>query len=101
MGGVVPSIVGVVFKGFLLFLFVAFYSIEGPQGGETAAPLFILGDFAEAFVGERSPFEEVAMRKATLLGVHTAGSRRVLGGFSARSQQNFGKISAKFRNRWQ
>ena len=35
--------------------------IEGPQGGETAAPLFILGDFVEAFVGERSPFEEVAL----------------------------------------
>ena len=37
------------------------YSIGGPQGGSTAAPLFILGDFVEAFVGERSPFEEVAM----------------------------------------
>ena len=37
------------------------YSIEGPQGGETAAPLFILGDFVEAFVGGRSPFEEVAL----------------------------------------
>ena len=65
------------------------------MGGETAAPLFILGDFAEAFVGERSPFEEVAMRKATLLGVHTAVSRRVLGGFSARSRQNLGKICQK------
>ena len=32
-----------------------------------------------------------------MLGVHTAGSRRVLGGFSARSRQNLGKISAKFR----
>ena len=39
----------------------SFYSIEGPQGGETAAPLFILGDFVEAFVGERRPFEEVAL----------------------------------------
>ena len=38
-----------------------YYSIEAPQGGETAAPLFILGDFVEAFVGERRPFEEVAL----------------------------------------
>ena len=37
------------------------------------------------------------MRKATLLGVHTAGSRRVLGGFSARSRQILGKISGKSR----
>ena len=34
---------------------------EGPQGGNTAAPLFILGDFVEAFIGGQSPFEEVAM----------------------------------------
>ena len=64
------------------------YSIEGPQGGETAAPLFILGDFVEAFVGERSPFKEVSLWKAILLRVHTADSRRGLGGFSARSRQN-------------
>ena len=32
-----------------------------PPRGETAAPLFILGNFVEAFVGERSPFEEVAL----------------------------------------
>ena len=30
-----------------------------------------------------------------MLGVHTAGSRRVLGGFSARSRQNLGKILAR------
>ena len=35
--------------------YICIYSIEGPQGGETAAPLFILGDFVAAFVGERSP----------------------------------------------
>ena len=31
-----------------------------PKGGDRR-PTFILGDFVEAFVGERSPFEEGAM----------------------------------------
>ena len=35
--------------------------LKAAKGGSTAAPLFILGDFAETFVGGRSPFEEVAM----------------------------------------
>ena len=71
------------------------YSIGAPPRGEHRRPTFILGDFAEAFVGGRSPFEEVAMRKAILFEVHTAGSRRVLRTFSARSRQNLDKILAR------
>ena len=68
-----------------------------PPKGEHRRPTFILGVFAEALVGGRSPFEEVAMRKAILLEVHTAGSRRVLGKFLARSRQNLDKILARSR----
>ena len=81
-----------ILKNLADFLFI---QLKTPQGGSTAAPLFILGDFAEAFVGERSPFEEVAMRKAILLEVHTAGSRRVLGEFLASSWKVFGTFSAE------
>ena len=66
--------------------------MKPPKGG-APPPHFILGDFAEAFVGGRSPFEEVAMRKAILLEVHTAG----LGKFLARSRQNLDKILARSR----
>ena len=65
-----------------------------PPKGEHRRPTFILGDFAEAFVGGRSPFEEVAMRKAILLGVHTVGSRRVLGEFLEGFRHVLGRSSA-------
>ena len=34
--------------------------LKTPKGGDRR-PTFISGDFVEAFVGERSPFEEGAM----------------------------------------
>ena len=34
--------------------------LKAPRVGETAAPLFILGDLIGGFVGEGSPLKEVA-----------------------------------------
>ena len=81
-----------------------------PKGGDRR-PIFILGDFVEAFVGGRRRFEEVDIEKAILFGVRTAGFRLVLGWFSAGSRlvlgwssagsrRVLGKISARFRVCW-
>ena len=74
-----------------------FFINGSPPRGEHRRPTFILGDFAEPFVGGRSPLEEVSRRKAIQFEVNTAGSRRVLGKFSARSRQNLDKILARSR----
>ena len=67
-----------------------------PKGGDRR-PIFILGDFVEAFVGGRNPFEEVVIEKAILLGVRTADFRLVLGWFSAGSRRVLGGFSAGSR----
>ena len=47
-------------KGFWAVVVFLWLLIEDPKGGDRR-PTFILGDFVEAFVGERCPFEEGAM----------------------------------------
>ena len=65
-----------------------------PPKGDHRRPTVILGDFAEAFIGGRCPFEEVAKRKTILLEVHTAGSWRVLGEFLEGFRHVLGRSSA-------
>ena len=43
-----------------IFQYVLLNKLKTRQGGNRR-PTFTLGDFVEAFVGERSPFEEGAM----------------------------------------
>ena len=45
------------FNKWLLYIIM---SLKTPKGGDRR-PIFILGDFVEAFVGGRSPFEKIAM----------------------------------------
>ena len=62
--------------------------LKPPKGGSTAASLFILGACVAAFVGRGSP-----LWRSFREGVHTAGSRRNLGGIL----EVFGRISAGSR----
>ena len=62
--------------------------MKPPEGGSTAASLFILGAFVAAFVVGGGP-----LWRSFREGVHTAGSRRNLGGIL----EVFGRISAGSR----